>query len=258
MKRALLFSVLLVFSSSSFAATLNIASDFNGKNGCFILYDVNTQKIIQEYNPTRCAERIAPDSTFKVPLSLMAFDDNLITQKTVFKWDGKDKGLPQWNHDQTPQTWLKNSVVWVSQSITPELGLKKIKYYLHRFNYGNQNFSGDPYKHNGLTQAWLESSLKISADEQLVFLKDFVENKLPVSKEALSNTKQNMYLETSPTGYKLYGKTGSGKNGWFIGYGEKANQKYIFVTNIAITNESNGGSDAKALTKTILTQMKLF
>lgn len=246
--------------------TPDLAKAFAGKNGCFILFDVNQQKIITEYNPTRCAQRLTPASTFKVPLSLMAFDEKIINQNTVFKWDGEDKGMPQWNQDQTPHSWLKNSAVWVSQEITPQLGMKKIKYFLHKFNYGNQNFSGDPYQNNGLTHAWLNSSLKISAEEQLDFLKNFVADKLPVSPDALENTKENIFLETTPNQYQLYGKSGScDQSGWFIGYIEKSkpNQTYIFVLNFSALDKSNnnnipGGTQARNLTKKILAQMGLF
>ncbi len=258
---------LALFSSSVLAAqTPNYPALFKNTVGCFILYDNNTHKIIQEYNPSRCAERVSPCSTFKIPLSVMAFDQNIITQKTVFKWDGIDRGLPQWNHDQTPQTWLKYSVVWVSQILTPQLGMREIKYYLNKFNYGNQNFSGDPYQNNGLTQAWLHSSLKISAVEQLDFLKDLVNGTLPVSQDAMNNTKQNMYVDTLSNGYKLYGKTGSWDNGlqqlgWSIGYLQNAKQTYIFVLNFSgpINPKNNiaGGTIALNRVKAILAQTKL-
>lgn len=228
--------------------------------------------MVEKYNPSRCAERIPPDSTFKVALSLMAFDSNIITQKTIFKWDGKQRWLPAWNQDQTPHTWLKNSVVWVSQEITPQLGLPKIKAYLKAFNYGNQDFSGDPGKNNGLTNAWLVSSLKISGDEQLTFLKAFLSDKLPVSKEAVNNTKENMFLEDLPQDWKLYGKSGSGPRtqavddglttGWFIGFVQKNNQTYIFVTNftdLQITeNSAQSGTTAKEITKDILKDTGIF
>jgi beta-lactamase class D/beta-lactamase class D OXA-1 len=210
-----------------------------------------------------------------VALSLMVFDQKLITQKTVFKWDGENRGLALWNQNQTPYTWLKNSVVWVSQELTPQLGMSKIKWYLARFYYGNQDFSGDPGKYNGLTHAWLSSSLKISANEQLHFLKLLATNRLPVSLKAMGNTKTNMYLETSSNGWKLYGKTGAGdwvcrkdgvhnksQDGWFIGYVKKKETIYLFVANITNFQKhevaESDGTEVKNITKTILAQKGLF
>ena len=67
----------------------------------------------------------------------MAFDADIIIDKTIFKWDGKTKStLPGWNQDQTPASWQKYSVIWVSQQITPQLGLDKIKKYR---NYSAHN-----------------------------------------------------------------------------------------------------------------------
>lgn len=263
MKKTLVVLFFALFSAGIFADTQNVAPEFGGKTGCFILYNFTENKSVVEYNPQQCAQRIPADSTFKIPLSLMAFDQHLITQQTIFKWDGIDRGLPQWNQDQTPHTWLKNSAVWVSQQLTPQLGLDKIKNYLQKFSYGNQDFSGDPGQSNGLTHAWLESSLKISPDEQLIFLKKLVANQLPVSTAAMMNTKTNMYLETSPNDWKIYGKTGSGfkddiQHGWFEGFIQKAGQTYIFVADFSAQQNnvpSAGGPEAKDIVKSILTKM---
>src|SRR3990167_10177881 len=103
---------LSLISMNSWAA-IQYTKYFSDKSGCFLVFDVSQNKLITEYNPKRCNKKIPPDSTFKIPLSLMAFDQKLITQSTIFKWDGKDHGLAVWNQNQTPQTWLKNSVVWV-------------------------------------------------------------------------------------------------------------------------------------------------
>jgi beta-lactamase class D len=242
----------------SFALTLNaqaseitpsqFAKVFNNYYSCFILYHVNTYKIISEYNPNhRCNERISPDSTFKVALSLMVFNQGMINQNTIFKWDGKKRELPDWNQDLTPHTWLKYSALWISQQLTPHLGLARIKHYLAGFNYGNQDFSGDLGAKNGLQYAWLSSSLKISAVEQLNFLQAFLRNELPIHNEALINTKKNLYQGKLDNGADYYGKTGSGRHGrnerlvnpslfregWFIGFIEAKNQQYIFVSNIS-------------------------
>lgn len=240
----------LAFNSTANAqemTTQEYARLFKSYHGCFILYDLNAQKIISEYNPNnRCNQRISPNSTFKIPLSLMAFNQGTINQHTTFKWDGRKGAIPEQERDQTPNTWLKYSALWVSQQITPQLGYARIKHYLAGFNYGNQDFSGDRGKNNGLTHAWLASSLKISGTEQLNFLKAMLNNELPITNDAVKNTKENLYLGKLDNGADYYGKTGSGRHGrnerdsnpsklrdgWFIGFVEKDNQQYIFVSNL--------------------------
>ena len=184
-----------------------------------------------------------PCSTFKIALSLMGFDAHILTNETTPKWEfqpGYPDFIDAWKLPQTPTTWMKNSCVWYSQSITTQLGHKKFTTYLNKFDYGNQNTSGDPGKHNGLTQCWLSSSLKISPQEQALFLKKLIQNRLPVSPHAHEMTRRLLYLETLPTGWALYGKTGSGsqlnpdgtKNpdkqlGWFIGWLQKDTRTLI-------------------------------
>lgn len=250
----------MVLSAITNAATQNnFALLFKPYHGCFILYHLNKHRIVEEYNPHhQCDLRISPDSTFKIPLSLMAFDQGIINQHTIFKWDGKMEDLPGWNQDQTPETWLQYSVIWVSRQITHQLGAACIKKYLAAFAYGNQDFSGDPGKNNGLTHAWLSSSLKISAVEQLHFLQTMLTNELPVSSDAVVYTKKNLFLGKLLNGASYYGKTGSGRHGqnerqahssrlrdgWFVGYVEKGNQQYIFVSNLTdkfpTATENNG------------------
>lgn len=275
MKKLISVLCLSIFSSHAFADTPDFAKYFQGKNACFILFDTNQNKIVTEYNSKRCETQISPDSTFKIALSLMAFDQQLISQQTIFKWNGTKHEYAVWNQNQTPQSWLKNSVVWVSQDLTTKMGDEKIKNYLQEFNYGNKDFSGTPGKNDGLTAAWIENSLKISPKEQLIFLNDLVTNKIPVSQDALDNTKANMYLETSPTQWKLYGKTGSGcashhfinyqhelQNGWFIGYVQKDKQTYVFVLNFADVKKPKisaaAGMRAENMTKAILNKMDVF
>lgn len=268
----------LYFSINNVSATQLKNSDFtqifNSYDACFILYDVNENKNVIYYNENnRCNKLIAPDSTFKVPLSIMAFDQKIITESSIFVWDGKDKGMNDWNHNQTPTSWEQYSVVWVSQEITPKIGLPKIKKYLSEFKYGNKDFSGDLGKNNGLTHAWLSSSLKISANNQLEFLKSMQKYTLPVSTDSISYTKQNIYLGKIDNGMKLYGKTGSGyqistksdikkiklRDGWFIGFVENEKNKYVFVTNLSDKTQTTDmtsmcGPVAKKITIKILNE----
>ncbi|MBO9515588.1 MAG: class D beta-lactamase [Variovorax sp.] len=227
------------------------ATDFNeafkGFDACFLLYDVNAKKLVAEYGPgNRCKQRIAPNSTFKVPLSLMAFNEKIIDAHTVFKWSGQIYSRAELNRDQTPRSWMQDSVVWVSQDVAPSLGYARIGKYLDDFRYGNLDFSGDIGKNNGLTNAWLSSSLQISAYEQLEFLKAMEAHQLPLSREAVDQTRQNMDLGQLANGAELYGKTGAGRHrmrtsdrtpsrlrdGWFVGFVEGGGEHYVFVANL--------------------------
>jgi beta-lactamase class D len=158
--------------------------------------------------------RFSPCSTFK---------------KALFK---------AWEDSQNPTTWMKNSCVWYSQVLTPQLGMKKFQDYVKKFNYGNQDLSGDRAQNNGITNAWLSSSLEITPEEQAVFLEKLLANTVPVSAHAQQMTRNILYVEDLPGGWKLYGKTGTGfllsrdrtekfkiKHGRFIGWIEKDDKK---------------------------------
>lgn len=226
-----------VNASSTNDEAAQISSLFEGREGCFMVYDMNTHKTVFTHNEKRCAERLPPCSTFKVPLAVMAFDARVLKdENTIFKWDGKDKGMEEWNHDHTAASWMKNSVVWYSQRITPKLGKKKLAGYLARFDYGNRDMSA------GIKNFWLMSSLKtplkISAEEQVQFWDRFWRDELALSARATELTKKITFVENSPNGFALNGKTGSGMGdashdmlGWYVGHIGKGDHQYVFATN---------------------------
>jgi beta-lactamase class D len=239
-------------------------------NGCFLLYNLKSKKYEKVIGST-CEERFPACSTFKVPLAVMAFDSGLLKdEKQTLKWDGQKRMLTVWNRDHNAATWMKESVVWFSQRVTPNLGEKKLKKYLDEFEYGNKDIS------TGITTAWLNSPndpkgfLGLNAYEQVHFLEKLWSNSLPVSKRSMELTRKIMYLEESPKGYILSGKTGSNtydreKNlqlGWFIAHLSKGDDEYLVVTNLSDMKSapvgSFGGPRAKELTKKILTEAGLW
>jgi beta-lactamase class D len=231
MKKIILFlAIQLLFSSPAMAYA-----------NCFLAKE-NNQIITQEGD---CKSRHAPCSTFKIAISLMGYDDGFLIDEThpqlPFK-EGYVDYIESWRQPQNPTSWLKNSCVWYSQLITQNLGMDKFKKYLQKFNYGNQDSSGDKGKNNGLTKSWLSSSLKISPIEQVAFLQKFLNNKLPVSATSNKMTKNILFIEDLPGGWKLYGKTGTGyglnkdgsKNkaiqaGWFVGWIQKNNRNIVLA-----------------------------
>lgn len=220
-----------------------------------------------------CKTRYAPCSTFKIALALIGYDAGLLKDETHPEWPFKpeyEAFLESWKNPQNPTTWMKNTCVWYSQVLTQKLGMKKFQGYVKKFDYGNQNVSGDPGQNNGLTRSWLSSSLEISPEEQAIFLEKLLANKVPVSTHAQQMTKNIMYIEDLPGDWKLYGKTGTGfllnkdktkkldiDHGWFVGWIEKDTKKIIFVHHIVDDKkeEEPAGSRAKKQAKEKLLQL---
>jgi beta-lactamase class D len=208
-----------------------------------------------------CAKRYSPASTFKIAISLMGYDSGILID-TTHPLLSFQKGYPDflrvWKQDQTPTSWIKNSCVWYSQVLTKELGMEKFKSYVAKFNYGNMDLSGDKGKNNGLTNSWLSSSLEISPEEQTIFLQKLLSSKLFVSSKAYEMTKEILFIKALSGGWKLYGKTGTGKqfdtenletnlqHGWFVGWIEKDGKIIIFVNHILDNKKQNSFSGLRA------------
>ena len=252
------------------AAEPDFARLFAGRDGCFELYDLKSNTLVVRSDPRRCAQRTSPCSTFKVPLALMAFDAAILEDEaSPMKWDGTKRSRDEWNRDQTAATWMEKSVVWFSQRLTTRLGMERLRDYLSGFEFGNQDMSG------GLTTAWLESSLEISADEQLRFWRKFWREELPVSKHAFDMTKKITLVAVTPAGWTLHGKTGSGavsaggpnasadlSLGWFVGHVARGDRAYVFVTSysdrVASADRRPAGWIARDITMQILAEMGLY
>lgn len=268
--RLMVLFLALVLPSAATAEQPDYARIFQGRDACFLLYDMKTDTLAAHYNDSRCAERVSPCSTFKVPLSLMAFDAGLLKdESTVIRWDGTTYSRDAWNRDQTSRSWMADSVVWVSQRLTAQLGMKRVKRYLAGLDFGNRDMSG------GLTRAWLMSSLEVSPEEELRFWRKLWRDQLPVSKHALELTKKITLIGTSPAGWTLHGKTGSGsigetspnddtglQLGWFVGHVARGDREYVFATNFADrergVTSGPAGWTARDITKTILGQLGLY
>lgn len=269
MKKILPLLLLSLFSCSSLRK-------FSNKNVCFLLYDLDQKKFERVINEENCRQEYAPASTFKVPLSLMAFDAGVLKdESTLFPWNKKHHMIESWNKDHTAASWMRDSVVWYSQVITPKLGQKKITKYLQDFKYGNADMTG------GLKWAWLTpsasqeekvtTSLKVSAYGQLEFWEKFWRESLPVSPHAIAVTKKILVSDISEKSSLLQGKTGSGyiddssklRLGWFVGHVKAGSRHFIVVTNFTDKQEltgtkSFGGPEAKEMTKVLLKDSSLW
>ncbi len=227
--------------------------------GAFVLYDLKKDSYLR-YNEARCRERFSPFSTFKIPNSLIGLDSGVIPDAEYrIKWDAKkypafDRDtLPfkDWWQDQTLRTAIRRSVVWYYRELATAVGKPRMQEYVRRLGYGNEDVSGPV---NGF---WLNSSLKVSADEQVEFLKRLYREELPVSKRSMKIVKEIITLEETPD-YRLSGKTGGGSLaegrflGWFVGYVETKDDTYFFATEIEGPSYLAVRDERIALTKRVL------
>ena len=214
-----------------------------------------------------CSTSWAPQSTFKIPLSLIGFDSNILKSENDPSWsltDGVDPYINVCKGDHNPRTWMRDSCLWYSRILTNKLGMEKFQDYVTKFSYGNMDLSGDKDQNNGLTQAWVSSSLKISPEGQVDFLQKVVDRKLPISSASYDKTKKIMFIQETAGGWKLYGKTGNGtqldkdgnktdlQQGWFVGYIEKGNRRIVFASHMVDNEKQNTFASFRARNKALI------
>ncbi len=222
-------------------------SSLLGQELSFVAVDGTTTSVVVEHGRGALL-RHAPCSTFKIVLSLIGFDLGILLDADTpeYPYDGSDATVEAWKAPHTPKSWIQQSVVWYSQRLAQQIGMERMSRYVALFDYGNQDLTGDRGQNNGLTHAWLSSSLKISPLEQTVFLHKLVTDRLPVSAHALSMTKQLLFCEELDGGWRLFAKTGTGferypdgspnffrKIAWFVGWIERGQRHYEFALNLS-------------------------
>lgn len=234
----------------------DLSSFFGEYNGCFVLYDLNSD-FWQIYNKNLATKRVSPDSTYKIYSALFALEHQFITpSSSSMNWNGEIYPIPQWNKNQNLTSALQNSVNWYFQTLDQQAGLTALKHFYTELDYGNHNLSG------GISDFWRESSLKISALEQVKLLKKLYTNEFQFKEQNTQAVKNAMRLSPSDKGI-LYGKTGTGAvnneniNGWFIGYVETSNNTYFFATNIQSDSNADGAT-ASEITLNILQSKDIY
>jgi beta-lactamase class D len=231
--------------------------DKYGVKGCFVLYNQADNEYIK-HNPGLCDSGYIPASTFKIPHSLIALEEKVVNDSSqVIKWDGHKWPYSPWNQDQTLKTAIKYSCVWVYVGFAGQIGIDKYYEYVKAFDYGNKDLTGPP------TRFWLAGNFRISANEQVDFLKRFYHYQLPVSKHSIDIVKPLIVLEETDA-YRLSGKTGGGMLSdtgyimWLVGYLEKDNKPYFYAMNFISDDFDKTKQARDEITKDILKELKLI
>lgn len=236
--RLLLLTPLLA-ACASVGRAQDLKPFFKGVDGCFVLYDQKAGRYTR-HNEARCRERFSPKSTFKIPNSLVGLEAGVIRDagfvipwdKAQYPPDGWDtEPFVHWKRDHDLRSAFKYSVVWYYRELAKRVGPERMHRLVASLDYGNGDTSGD------VTRFWLNETLKISADEQVEFLKKFYAYRLPVSRRSTDIVKEIMVQERAAD-YTLSAKTGGGPRaegvviGWYVGYVETRGNVYFFAMNM--------------------------
>jgi len=231
-----------------------------GALDCTAIADARTGAPILQQG--RCDQRVTPASTFNIVVSLMGFDAGILRDAHTPRWPFK-AGYADWNDswrtETDPASWITHSTVWYAQQVTLQLGAAQLARYLAQFDYGNRDASGDPGRDNGVTASWIASSLQISPDEQVAFLRKIVNRELPVSAHAYDVTATLLKLPFETGGWQVYGKTGTAfpvradgtqdrahAYGWFVGWATRGSRTVVFARLLQDRTEGDSAAGPRA------------
>ena len=220
-------ALMLIFSINLFASDLEIEKIFKNKEveGTIIIESLN-QKKTYVHNKFRADTFLSPASSFKIPHTLIALNEGVVSEDSIITWDKVVSPVESCNNDQTLKSALKNSCIWCYQEFASKIGVEKYEKYLKSLDYGNKNIGND------VTRFWLDESLKITTFEQIKFLKRLYTNDLPFKIEDINTLKEIMIDEKNEESI-IRAKTGwEGKYGWYVGFVETKNDVWFFATNI--------------------------
>lgn len=209
-----------------------------GAVGTIVVMDVH-QGTVDVYNAERAAALFPPASTFKILNSLIALETGVVTDvdSHMLKWDGVTRARPAWNKDLSLRQAIAVSAFPVYQQIAHDIGLARMTGYLDRVGYGTGEITPET-----LRWFWVLKSFRVSAKEQVEFLRRLYLNELPFSQPNLDAVKDITVVERGED-YVLHGKTGwttdtDPSTGWFVGWVERGNEAHVFALNMDITDDS--------------------
>ena len=240
--------LLLMLALPMWAAASNVrweehpewAPEFSGRGvvGTALVYDEQADRYLV-FDRKRAETRVSPASTFKLFNALVALDTGAVKDEyEVIRWDGVKRHFYNCNRDQSLASAMKFSVVWFYQEMARRAGPQRMQGWIDKTDYGNRDIGG------GIDQFWLSGKLRISAVEQIAFLRRLAAGTLPFSARAQETVRRISMVDSAPD-YVLHGKTGwavhedtARKNdlGWFVGWVEHDGKRWFFAINVDMPN----------------------
>lgn len=225
----------------------DIFNSFDARGTVLVSDQRNNEHTLHVYDNERATRRYSPASTFKIPHTLFVLDAGLVRDENeVFPWDGVERGFAAHNQDQTLQSAMSTSALWVYERFGNAIGEQRAGIYLQQIDYGN----ADPTTDEG--NYWVDGNLAISAHEQIAFLERLYRNSLPFSQDHQNLVKDLMFTEKNAHGV-VRAKTGwEGRWGWWVGWVEHSDGPVFFALNIDTPGRMDDLYKREAITRAVL------
>ena len=260
----IIYLMVILFGQAMAEEFSTVESDFSAEfgpnTGSFSLLDEKQHRWIR-YHSKECMVRSSPCSTFKVLNSLIALETGVAADADFsLPWDGTQYSIESWNRDQTLRSAFSSSCGWYYRNLASRVSLERYQQILSEVSYGNGDLSGGI---TGASPFWLQSSLLISPDEQVDFLRRLHDRKLPFSEKSVDTVLDIMTISRQD-GFIFRGKTGTAGDvakgiapeGWFIGIVTTPSNNYFFATRM--TGENSTGPRARKVTEAILSKLEIL
>lgn len=236
--RTTVFFVIAAFAAAgATAGERALAEVLEGHDATFVAVSEATGLRVV-HDPERAARRVSPCSTFKIPNAAIALETGIATgpdHVRAFDSDRRprrpgdsDRRWAVVARDHDLASAIRNSVVWYFQEVAVEIGETRMAEALRRFDYGNRDLSG------GIDRFWLSSSLRISADGQVAFLRRLAAGEL-ASERTTRALAAMLRQDDAPEGVTIHAKTGTGRTpegralGWWVGWVERPDDRVVFA-----------------------------
>jgi beta-lactamase class D len=224
----------------------------NHSEGCFALFN-NSNGRFTIYNLARYRDSaFMPVGTFDLMDALVGLQTGVVTNDSmIIKWDGRDRGVPEWNKDMSLHQAIQVSALPYFQEVARRLGKDTMQLWLDSVKYGNRKIGA------GLDSFWINNSLKLTPDEELGFIKRLFFNQLPFFKNNQQAVKDAMLMEDKPA-YRLSYHAGmatkmDGTNlATVTGWIQENQHPYFFILNM---ESKDPNADLKTTRITVLKQI---
>lgn len=206
--------------------------------GTFVVLDPRTGEMTG-YNQARAATRFVPASTFKIANTLIGLAVGAVEDvDEVLDYGGQPQPIKEWERNMSLREAIVLSNVAIYQSLARRIGLSRMGAALEHLGYGNRTIG------QAIDRFWLDGPLQISAMEQVGFIAQLADHRLPVSEAAQTQTREILLAEKhrdrglwAKSGWQNYPNEGVG---WWVGWVRSEGVNYPFALNMDMKNTNMG------------------